>query len=199
MTIAAPSINEKARKIDRGAQRQARITGWVLVALAVLVAGVFARGSVGEAVFRLSKPTDLLVLPDLSVPAAAFGYVASVVLAFLGARELLRADTRAIGLSHGLGMVIAVAAFLVWATAGNSFSLTGMLQATVIRAVPIALGGLAGVLSERVAVVNIAIEGMLWQALLPALWSDRCLAVLVGWPPLLRLAGYSVSSLQHWS
>lgn len=161
MTIAAPSINEKARKIDRGAQRQARITGWVLVALAVLVAGVFARGSVGEAVFRLSKPTDLLVLPDLSVPAAAFGYVASVVLAFLGARELLRADTRAIGLSLGLGMVIAVAAFLVWATAGKSFSLTGMLQATVIRAVPISLGGLAGVLSERVAVVNIAIEGML--------------------------------------
>jgi ABC-type uncharacterized transport system permease subunit len=36
-----------------------------------------------------------------------------------------------------------------------------MLQATMVRAVPIALGGLAGVLSERVAVVNIAIEGML--------------------------------------
>jgi simple sugar transport system permease protein len=36
-----------------------------------------------------------------------------------------------------------------------------MLQATVIRAVPIALGALSGVLCERVAVVNIAIEGML--------------------------------------
>lgn len=161
MTISATLINPKARKIDRGAQRQAKITGWVLVALAVLVAAVFARGSVGDAVFRLSRPTDLLILPDLLVPAASFSYVASIVLAFLGARQLLRSGTRASGLSLGLGMAIAVAAFLVWATAGKSFSLTGMLQATVIRAVPIALGGLAGVLSERVAVVNIAIEGML--------------------------------------
>ena len=51
--------------------------------------------------------------------------------------------------------------FLVWSTAGKAFSLTGMLQATMVRAVPIALGGSAGVLSERVAVVNITIEGML--------------------------------------
>ena len=36
-----------------------------------------------------------------------------------------------------------------------------MLQATVVRATPIALAGLAGVLSERVAVINIGIEGML--------------------------------------
>src|SRR6185436_12072963 len=46
-------------------------------------------------------------------------------------------------------------------TAGQSFSLVGMLQATVIRAVPIALGALSGVLCERAGVVNIAIEGML--------------------------------------
>jgi simple sugar transport system permease protein len=64
-------------------------------------------------------------------------------------------------LSLGFGLLLAVAAFLVWATAGKAFSLTGMLQAAMVRAVPIALGGLAGVLSERVAVVNIAIEGML--------------------------------------
>ncbi len=49
----------------------------------------------------------------------------------------------------------------MWATAGKQFSLTGMLQATLVRAVPIALGGLVGTLSERVAVVNIGIEGML--------------------------------------
>jgi ABC-type uncharacterized transport system permease subunit len=36
-----------------------------------------------------------------------------------------------------------------------------MLEATLVRAVPIALGGLAGVLCERVGVVNIGIEGML--------------------------------------
>ena len=52
-------------------------------------------------------------------------------------------------------------AFRVWATAGKAISLTGMLQATVVRAVPIALAALGGILCERVGVINIAIEGML--------------------------------------
>lgn len=73
----------------------------------------------------------------------------------------MRGGARWALLSLGIGLAFAVAAFLVWATAGKAFSLTGMLQATMVRAVPIALGALAGVLSERVAVVNIAIEGML--------------------------------------
>ena len=60
-----------------------------------------------------------------------------------------------------LSFFLAIAAFLVWATAGKSFSLTGMLQATVVRAVPIALAAMAGILCERVAVINIGIEGML--------------------------------------
>jgi simple sugar transport system permease protein len=64
-------------------------------------------------------------------------------------------------LALGIGLFLVVTAFLVWATAGKSFSLTGMLEATLVRAVPIALGGLAGVLCERVGVVNIGIEGML--------------------------------------
>jgi simple sugar transport system permease protein len=61
----------------------------------------------------------------------------------------------------GAGLVLFVFAFLGWAAAGKSFSLVGMLESTVVRAVPIGLGALAGVLCERVAVVNIAIEGML--------------------------------------
>lgn len=52
-------------------------------------------------------------------------------------------------------------AFLAWAAADGRFSLVGMLNATVVQAVPIALGALAGVMCERVAVINIAIEGQL--------------------------------------
>ncbi len=150
-----------ARKLDTARQRQARVAGWVLMGLAVLVALVFARDSAGMAVFRLSRPNDPLALPDLVVAAAPYNYFAAALLAFLGARQFMRGGMRWTSLSLGLGLFIAVTAFLVWATAGKAFSLTGMLQATVVRAVPIALGGLAGVLSERVAVVNIAIEGML--------------------------------------
>lgn len=161
MAISEQTTPNIPMKLDIGEQRQARITGTVLIGLSILVALVFAMDSEGLAVFRLSRPTDTLPLPNLAVPAQSFNYLVSAVLAFLGVRQFVRGGTRWTSLSLGIGMAIAIAAFLVWATAGKSFSLTGMLQATVVRAVPIALGGLAGVLCERVAVVNIAIEGML--------------------------------------
>lgn len=161
MTMTSDTTQPPERKIDTGKLRQARITGWILIALAILVALVFAMDSTGNAVFRLSRPTDPMVVPNLVVPAMSFSYIAAAVLAFLGVRQFLRGGVRWTSLSLGFGLLLTVAAFMVWATAGKSFSLTGMLQATVVRAVPIALGGLAGVLSERVAVVNIAIEGML--------------------------------------
>ena len=161
MTIASDSSAPQTRKLDTAKARQAKITGGVLLALTVLVAFVFAAGSDGTATFRLSRPNDPWALPNLLVPSAPFNYIVAAVLAFLGVRQFLRGGVRWTSLSLGFGLFLAVAAFLVWATAGKGFSLTGMLQATVVGAVPIALGGLAGVLSERVGVVNIAIEGML--------------------------------------
>jgi simple sugar transport system permease protein len=137
------------------------VTGAILIALGVFFAFFMAPGAEGLATFRLSRPTDVWAAPDLSVNGTPFVYFAAAVMAFLGARQFLRGGARWSALSLGIGLAIAVAAFLVWATAGKAFSLTGMLQATMVRAVPIALGGLAGVLSERVAVVNIGIEGML--------------------------------------
>jgi len=148
-------------RVDSGKKRQARITGIVLLGCAVLVALVFLPETSGDATFRLSRPTDRFAIGNLVVPGGPFLYAATAILAFLGARQFLRGGTSWTSLSLGVGLAILVAAFLVWATAGKAFSLTGMLQATMVRAVPIALGGLAGVLSERVAVVNIAIEGML--------------------------------------
>ncbi|MBV2359132.1 ABC transporter permease [Thalassococcus sp. CAU 1522] len=138
-----------------------RVTGVILLALAVFVAFFLVPGPGQLATFRLSRPTDTWAIGDLVVPGGPFVYAAAALLAFLGARQFLRGGARWRSLSLGIGLAVAVAAFLVWATAGKAFSLTGMLQATMVRAVPIALGGLAGVLSERVAVVNIGIEGML--------------------------------------
>jgi simple sugar transport system permease protein len=54
-----------------------------------------------------------------------------------------------------------VVGFLAWATSGGSFNLTGMLQDTVTRSVPITLGAIAGILCERSGIINIAIEGQL--------------------------------------
>ncbi|QKV19580.1 ABC transporter permease [Oricola thermophila] len=188
MTAASSTDIAPNKKLDVHKVRQARIYGFVLLALAILVAGVFGLDSSGDANFRLSRPTDPWALPNLVIPAAPFNYIAAAILAFLGVRQFLRGGARWSMISIGIGFAIVVAAFLVWATAGKSFSLTGMLQATMVRAVPIALGGVAGVLSERVAVVNIAIEGMLLAgaftgALMGSLvggWGGLAFAVAIG-------------------
>jgi ABC-type uncharacterized transport system permease subunit len=188
MTAASTTDVAPDAKLDTHKARQARIYGIVLIGLAVLVAIVFGYGTEGNARFGLSRPTDPWALPNLIVPAAPFNYIAAAVLAFLGVRQFLRGGAKWSTVSIALGLAISVAAFLVWATAGKSFSLTGMLQATMVRAVPIALGGLAGVLSERVAVINIAIEGMLLAgaftgALMGSLlggWGGLLFAVAIG-------------------
>ncbi|MBA3909137.1 MAG: ABC transporter permease [Rhodobacter sp.] len=169
-------------RVKTGHERRARYTGGVLVLLALFVVVVFGPGAYGDATFRLSRPGDAVVLGDLVVPAAPFIYVAASLLAFLGARQFLRGGVRWTSLSLGLGLALVVLAFLVWATAGNAFSLTGMLQATMVRAVPIALGGLAGVMCERAGVVNIAIEGML---LAGAFTGALVGSVIGGWGGLL--------------
>jgi simple sugar transport system permease protein len=98
---------------------------------------------------------------NLTVPSQWFNVIASVLLAFLGTRLFLKGGGRWTALALGVGLVVLAMAFLVWATADKAVSLTGMLQATVVRAVPIALAALGGILCERVGVINIAIEGML--------------------------------------
>ncbi len=182
---ATPSSDEK---LDSASARRARIMGGVLIALALLV--LFGLNvTPGEvATFRLTTPRDAIQVGNLIVPGGPFNMIAAALLAFLGVRQFLRGGAKWTNLSLGIGLAILVMAFLVWATAGKSFSLTGMLQATMVRAVPIALGGLAGVLSERVAVVNIAIEGMLLAgaftgALIGSLlggWVGMFAAILVG-------------------
>jgi general nucleoside transport system permease protein len=160
MTAAATGTAPPA-DLHRAARRQTLVVAWLLLGLAVFVAVVFGTGVTGNATFRLTLPRDAIPLPNLVVPAAPFIYVVAGILAFFGVRQFLRGGARWSSLFLGIGLLLAVAAFLVWAADGKSFSLTGMLESTVVRAVPIALGGLAGVLSERVAVVNIGIEGML--------------------------------------
>ncbi len=161
MSDIAAGPSSQTNPVDIGRRRQSLVTGGVLLGLALLCVLVFGFDSSGQASFRLALPGDLFAVPNLVVPSAPYAYAVAALLAFLATLSLLRAGLRRNGLLLSIGLLLAVTAFLTWAADGKSFSLTGMLQATVVRSIPIALGALAGVLCERVAVVNIAIEGML--------------------------------------
>lgn len=147
-------------------RRRARALGVTYILLALFVLWVFGVGSDGDATFRLARPTDRIKDLfgwdlNLVLPAAMVAYVIAAVLAFFGALQLTRGFRRMGNVVLAIGLILVVFAFLTWAAAGKSFSLVGMFDETVKRSVPIALGALSGVLSERVAVINIAIEGML--------------------------------------
>jgi simple sugar transport system permease protein len=161
---AAAQIAAGAIEIRTPAEiRRARILGILYFLLAIFVFFVFATGveTGADATWKLSRPTDPVAVPDLVVPVRGFAVAVAVSLAFLGAVQITRGFGKRANAVLGGVFVLFILAFLAWAAADGSFSMVGMLQATIVRAVPIALGGLAGVLCERVAVINIAIEGML--------------------------------------
>ena len=137
------------------------ISGFTLVMLAAIVLFLLDAPWDSVSTFRISRPRDTWAVGNLVLPSQLINTLAAIILAFLGTRLFLGGGGRWTGLSLGVGLIILAMAFLVWATAGKAISLTGMLQATVVRAVPIALAALGGILCERVAVINIAIEGML--------------------------------------
>ena len=152
--------NSNKNNIEKNTTKKPIIVGLCLIVLGSIIYIFLGLNIEGYATFRLSRPTDPFALPNLILPAHSFIGISALLIAFFGGRIIIKAPKK-FTLFIALSFFLAIAAFLVWATAGKSFSLTGMLQATVVRAVPIALAAMAGILCERVAVINIGIEGML--------------------------------------
>ena len=159
VTAATASVMRTPAEI-----RRSRRLGITYLVLAGFVLWVFGVGSVGDgsAAFKLVRPTDRFKdFPDLVLPAAGMAFVISAALAALGGIQLTRGFKKLSNVILAVASVLFILAFLGWAAAGSSFSLVGMLDESVKRSVPIGMGAMAGVMCERVAVINIAIEGML--------------------------------------
>jgi general nucleoside transport system permease protein len=172
------------------ANRQRLITGIVLLVIALLMFLLFIRDSEPgqQATFGMNLSADTITIPDLVLPVQPSIYILIVVIVFMAGWQIAR-GIRSVGVLAGVVSFAFVASFLIWATKDHSFNLVGMLSSSLVRATPIALAALCGVISERAAVVNIAIEGIMLLAAEAAvvagtmshsLWVGLFVAILTG-------------------
>lgn len=177
-------------------------TAPIAFAVFTLVAALMAlSGHSGDAAtFRISNPNDAVVIPEIVASTVPVGWVLTVLLAGLTvlAFTWVARGRNVPGWAAAVYALLFVAAFLVWvvgAADNKSVFLTGLIAGSFTLAVPLIFGSMAGVLSERVGVVNIAIEGQL----LAGAFTGGVTASLTGspWAGLIAamLAGVLVSTL----
>jgi simple sugar transport system permease protein len=156
-----PEVVEKKRALPE--ERRATAVGVVLIVLAVFTFWVFGLGSESgvQSTFNLSLPGARFEGLTWAVNSQWLAFAVSAMLAFLGGLVLRKSHMHWTNLALAIGLGLVALAFLAWAAADASFSLVGMLRSTVVLSVPVTLGALTGLMCERVAVVNIAIEGQL--------------------------------------
>jgi general nucleoside transport system permease protein len=131
--------------------------------IVALVAFGLGSDSGETSTFGITLGSEAFEIAPLELPTRTSAIVLSVAcLALAGFAALRVSRQQQIPLWVTIGFAaLWLLAFMIWAIAGNTVSLTGLLRGTVLLAVPLVFGALSGVLCERAGVINIAIEGQL--------------------------------------
>ena len=173
-----------------------RVMGGVFILIGVLIWLLFARplepGMTTK--FGMTPGGMDATIGDLTIPATATLYFLSAMCIGLGLAQLIRKGgfKKTTNLILGLVAGFFVFGFLTYGAAGKSLNMAGLLNVSLSKAVPLTLGALAGILSERAGIINIAIEGMMLSAamtscIVASITDSLWLGVFVG---VLTGAGY---------
>ena len=136
--------------------------------IATLVLGLIALVAFGlgsasglDFTFVFSRESDAVQIPDLTLPARTTAIVLGIVIMALGTLLVVGVLRTRVYLVFGIALALFIVALLAWAARGDDISILGLLDGTLRRSIPLALGAFAGLLCERSGVINIGIEGML--------------------------------------
>jgi len=136
----------------------------VMGVLALVVLYFFGiAGRSGQTVFELTRKQDLIQLPAFEIASAQLGVLSGVIMLLVAVVSLLlslRNSKTPIWLVSIYGL-LGVTALLGWLAADNTVPVVFIAGTALVLAVPIMLGAMAGVMSERSGITNIAIEGQL--------------------------------------
>jgi general nucleoside transport system permease protein len=144
--------------------RESWKTPAVMGSLAMVVLVFFGILGKPETVsFELTGVREAVQLPNIDVASNLLGTASGILLLAISAfvaYQVFRNVRSSIWFSLTFG-AIALVALLGWLAGGAVVPVAFILGSALVLAVPIMLGAMAGVMSERVGVVNIAIEGQL--------------------------------------
>ena len=137
---------------------------WLMAFFTLVVFGGFGvLGRRETVVYSLTADDASFSLPPIEVMSHMVGLSLGGLLALMTALafvSVIRKRPVPLWWSLLFGF-IAITALLGWLAAGDRVPVAFLLGNAIVLAIPIIFGGMAGVMSERVGVVNIAIEGQL--------------------------------------
>jgi simple sugar transport system permease protein len=147
------------------AEQKKSLKAPIVMAIVTLFVFVFFAilGPTAVVTFQITESDAFVTLPDLALPSNALGYSTAALMVLITIASLWFGVTKKrvpqmFAVVYGL---VAIVALLGWLAAGADVPVGFLLGNTLVLALPIILGGMGGIMSERVGVVNIAIEGQL--------------------------------------